>query len=430
MNKRKLAMVASTMTVAALLCYGCASAASGTEASDAPKKGSSEWAELYPLQYSSFATLKDKEDTEGLEGHFSLQYKLLAPAKPAGVNLATDEEGNYLISGMHYDEASGNWVIDDDVYGPLESTILTQGCFACKTTNFDDLVEQNGEGITTQKVTKEFVDQINAQIWDCGTCHSDDPTEGADANLRYFNTVAHGAFDQLAEGDRACGQCHNASMYGQLFKSGEAWESYDPWKYGFDADSFRQAADEYGMATLDEATGIETYVIGHTDLEFTQGSMHSSLGVTCTSCHMPQVSDDASGEAYTDHNASQSPLENETALEYCLSCHENQGITSTEDMAAMVRTLQDEEAAAREALAGKLQILYDAVKAENETGTLDEASLDRARDLYAQAKLYMDWGIKGNASGAKKVVHNPDEAKELLSRAQQAIDEAMGLLEA
>lgn len=428
MNKRKPAIVASTIAIAAVLCYGCAGAAANEAPADNQKKTFGEWAELYPLQYSSFATLKDKDNTDGMEGHYALQFKLLAPAKADVVNLATDDEGNYLISGMHYDEATGNWVIDDDVYGPKENDIITQGCFACKSTNFDDVVNAQGEGISLTKPNDEFIDQINAQVWDCATCHSDDPAKGFDANLYYFKQISHDAAGKLAAGDRVCGQCHNASMYGMLFGSGAAWDSYDPWKYGFDADSFMQAADEYEMTTLDEATGIKTYEIGHTDLEFTQGSNHSALGITCVDCHMPQVTDAESGETYTDHNASQSPLENEAALEYCLTCHKSQGIGTTADMAAMVKSLQEEEAEAQAMLAGELETLYDAIKMATQSGSTDEVALDKARTLYAQAKLYLDWGIAGSASEAKKVVHNPDEAASLLARAEQALDEAMGLM--
>ncbi len=388
-----------------------------------------EWAQNYPLQYDSFATLKTKDNTDSYEGHYSLGLKLLAPIARDGNTILTDENGSLLVEGVEYDEATGRWVVTEGSFAPLASRTDAIGCYSCKTTVFEDVLAESGgdESIAAQPVTQEFLAQVNGQIWDCYFCHTDDPAEGYDADQTLFKEVTGSLYDELDPEDRICGQCHNHSYHTPMFKSVDSWDEYQPFKYGYDADSVLQAEKEAGLGTYEESTGITTYRSSHAEMEVTLDSTHRALGVTCKDCHMPQVTDPETGETYTDHDASQSPLENEAALEYCLTCHAAQGIESTDAMVKMVRDLQDETAQRGAQLTEKLSTLHGLIEEAVAAGDMDEDELNEARDAYTTAKFYAEWGTFGNGSGYVKVVHDPEEIGSLMERADVLMDEAIAL---
>ena len=102
-------------------------ATAGADSADRPKEATgaeyvrvSEWAAEYPTQYESFAQYQVRENVK--HGHYGIGMRLLAPvdrqaydAVPVSTNFNQDENGLYKISGFHYDQATEQWVIDDDV---------------------------------------------------------------------------------------------------------------------------------------------------------------------------------------------------------------------------------------------------------------------------------------------------------------------------
>ena len=388
-----------------------------------------EWAEQYPLQYGSFAQLKEKDWTPGYEGHYSLGLKLLAPISRDGNTILLDENGAMAVDMLEYDEETGRWyACEGGQYDPLNNrTTDLVGCYSCKTSYFEDILPVYGESLAVEPTSAEFLDAVNGQIWDCYLCHTDDPTAGVDNHQTLFKELMGDAYDELTPEDRVCGQCHSHSVHNTMFKSGIAWADYGSFDYGFDADSVLQAEKEAGFGSYEESTGITTYRSSHAELEITLDSNHHALGVTCVDCHMPQITDPETGETFTDHDASQSPLENEASLAYCLTCHEAQGIDSPEAMVQMVKDLQAETADRGEALKAKLADLHDLIEDANQGGTMDEETLNQARDMYTQATFYMEWGTFGNGSAYVKVVHNPEEIQSLQQRADVVLDEAIAL---
>lgn len=386
-----------------------------------------EWAALYPLQYNSFATLKTKDWTPSYEGHYSLGMKQLAPIARDGNTILTDENGNLLVEGVEYDAETGRWYVTDGIYDPVTARTDLIGCYSCKTTVFEDLLAESGESVAAEPVTQEFLDRVNGEIWDCYFCHTANPEEGYDADQTLFVTLTGDLYDSLAPEDRVCGQCHNHTYHTPMFTTVDSWSEYTPFKYGYDADSVLQAEMEAGLGTYEESTGITTYRSSHAEMEVTLDSNHHSLGVTCIDCHMPQVTDETTGQTYTDHDASQSPLENEASLEHCLTCHAAQGIESTEDMVQMVRELQDATAERGQELTDKLAVLHGLIEDATTSGTMDEDLLNQARDAYTRAKFYMEWGTFGNGSEYVKVVHDPEEITSLMERSDVLMDEAIAL---
>ena len=429
--------------LSAVLCIGCAAQGSST-ASDQPAQSNggseneaaaklklSEWAEKYPLQYNSFATLKTKEWTNAYEGHYSLGLKLLAPIardEKNVNNISFDEDGAMAVENLVYDDTIGKWIAGDSKYGPLESRLTdVKGCYQCKTSNFDDLLAGSGESMAAEPLDQEFLDAMNGQIWDCYLCHTETPEDGYDSTITMFSRVTGDTYNDLTPEDRVCGQCHNHVVHNPLFQSGMAWSDYQPFKYGFDADSVLKAEKEYGFGTFEESTGITTYRSSHAELEITLDSNHRSLGVTCVDCHMAEQTDAETGQTYSDHDASGSPLESKAALEYCLTCHKTQGIDSTDQMVEMVKNLQDETAQKGKANKEKLASLHSLIEEANQSGSVDSATLDKARDLYTQAKFYSEWGTFGNGAEYVKVVHNPEVIASLMQRSDTVMDEAIAL---
>ena len=108
-------------------------------------------------------------------------------------------------------------------------------------------------------------------------------------------------------------------------------------------------------------------------------------------------------------------------------CFTTSPVHTLEKNVQMVKDLQAETADRGEALKAKLADLHDLIEDANQGGTMDEETLNQARDMYTQAKFYMEWGTFGNGSAYVKVVHNPEEIQSLQQRADVVLDEAIAL---
>lgn len=380
-----------------------------------------DWGEQYPLEWESYHQKPVKADGK-THGHYDLQEKLLAPVVRDGTNLIKSEDGYYQISGFSWNEEIGAWVIDEDELGAVPANAFKMGCYSCKSSNFDLAYEKWGAEIFTQDPTQEFIDLIDGQVWDCASCHDGDPgTSAPDAQLTFWTQLSREAFDELDPSERVCGQCHNSLDYRSRITDQETMDSFAPYQYGFDIDSLYDAAVEDGIYTVDEETGILLTCLDHPDVEFTQGSAMRELGVTCVNCHMPETTDPETGEVYTSHNAAQSPLENETALEYCLTCHSAQGIETTDQMAQMVRDLQAETAAIEDELDAKFDQAYELIAAAVADGSVDEETLQQVRDDYSHAEAYFH-AVTGSAANGVKVAHNPGATETYNARTGELLD--------
>lgn len=431
--------------------------------SEAERPTLGRWAEVYPLQYGSFAVHDQKCDGQ-YHSHFDLRTKLLAPAvrrvKPDGQldtkllavqpqdvdqselevsgSLPYNTDGYVMVSGLEYDEETGRWYVAPSELDDLSATRERVGCFSCKSTVFNDLYEQEGASLFTQEMTPEFVELLNGQIWNCETCHEavENPdgswelSSQADARLTFWTQLARGSFDRLEPGERSCGQCHNSLDHRRYIVDQQTMDGFAPYRYGFGLDALYDAAMADGVYTVDEATGIKLSCLDHPEVELLQGSPMRALGVTCIDCHMPVTADGPDGEAYTSHNASGSPLENEDALAFCLTCHGAQGIQSTDEMAAMVRELQDETTAVAKDLELRLEHAYELILAACGDPATDPEVLDRCREAYSRAEAYVH-GTTGSTADqplGTKVAHNPPAIASYNAQAKALLDEVVSLL--
>lgn len=453
MRKQKLATAAATLAFCGALgiataLAGCSPQASqaesesqATEATDASgEKTMQEWGEMYPLQYNSYATLNYKQvdfgaedglslyedKTERPHGHFATLAMEVGP-------LARDSEGDLLftdnarfgVDSLEYNSETGQWYVDDSNWVEvINDAGYTKGCYACRSSKFDEAYEQEGAKVFGEPVDQEFADLLNGQLWDCAICHEGTPGDAPDATLTMFTQLSRDAFDSFDPEERACGQCHNTFNHRKFITDQESMDGFDPYKYGTDIDSLLQAELEDGIYDVDEDTGIKIGCFDEPELEMTQGSAMNELGVTCIDCHMPKVTDPETGETYTDHNASGSPLAREESLEYCLTCHTSQGIDSTDAMVDMVRGKQREAREAVAAAQARMDEAYELIKAAVEDGTVDEATLNQVRDEYTYVDAYLHIS-NGDSNG--RVVHNNDKLNDYLARANKRLD---GIMEA
>ena len=361
------------------------------------------------------APVERKARTDG-----QLDTKLLTDGE-----MGYNDGGNLTVAGVWYDSESGHWVVEEGEYGDLSGTRERQGCYACKSSLFEDEYDQSGAEIFGASLTDGFVNSMNGQVWNCGVCHDGDPaTSAPDAQLTYWTQLARDTFNTFDSSERVCGQCHISLDYRSHITDQNVMDSFSPYQYGLDIDSLYEAAVEDGVYSIDEDTGILLTCFDHPEVEFVQGSTMRELGVTCVDCHMVETVDETSGTVYTMHNASGSPLENEEALEYCLTCHKSQGIESTDDMVRMVRNLQEETTAIEEQLKQKFDVAYDLIKSANQNSGTEESLLQQVRDDYSLAEAYFHavCGDVGDEPLGTKVVHNPTATADYNAKTGKLLD--------
>ncbi len=300
-------------------------------------------------------------------------------------------------------------------------------CLVCKTADTKTLYEEYGEDFLSMSYL-DFHDKVG-DFFSCYICHEDNPEEKVGATSVVVRKLAGDYFDKLAPADAACGQCHNAlSSYIRRVVSapGDDLDNLRPYRYGTDADALMKAYMEDGGDKLlfEDKDGVKYFLYNnaqHPEVEMFQGSTHQARGLTCASCHMPKETS-AAGE-YTNHNSSGSVLKNETALNYCLTCHKAQGIESTEAMVTFVKDKQGELIAMHKDVQNRLDKLHGLIV----EGTSDKDVDKKARELYIKAKWYKDYSDAGTQVPGTKAPMGFSTMMNYLQRAAEVTNEAIAL---
>lgn len=337
----------------------------------------------------------------------------------AGTGEAEAEDGGYVHSHA---------TLAEHVEPMLPQEGSSMACIACKSTDFNALYAQEGK----QAFAADATDYVgNGKYWDCNICHADTPGSTLQANLVLYQLIGKTALNQVSTEEAVCGQCHNAvGRYGRAWLANYDGDlgTIDPYRYGFDPDSLKQAFLEDGVkATHEDDTGADVFITQHPDIEIFQGSVHEQLGLTCVSCHMPTKTN-KEGNEYTSHDASSTPLENEEALKFCLTCHESQGVDNVDEMRTFIENaeadLGQKEQVVKEKLSQAKQLL---AKATSEGG-VDEATLSQAREQYATAKWYNVYAHGSAEKAGQKVAHNPTAERFYQEKAAGLLDQAIASL--
>ena len=301
----------------------------------------------------------------------------------------------------------------------LEDVAKTQrphpkaNCLTCKTPNFAKLVNDQGVGVYSMPF--EEVMALMEENISCYTCHGNDAGNAGALVIThsYVDKALGGNASAIDPATLSCGQCHI-----EYYFTREDSETMMPYH---DVESMTPEAilayydgiDFYDW--IQESTGTKLLKAQHPEMEtFLQGK-HAAL-LNCADCHMPmeQAED---GTVYHSHLLV-SPLENETLLSNCATCH---GDT---DMVTMVRRLQSRVTARETEVGNKLSDMKDALAEAVASGKRTEAELEALRKLHREAQWFFDFCYVENSEGA----HNSELSMSCLDIAEAKIDEAMALL--
>lgn len=381
----------------------------------------SEWKTRYPAQYYSFAGGADDMDDMG--GYIT--------------DTGNTHSHATLFANM----------------GPFAKST----CISCKSVAFNDWYDEYGYDVFYERYNEDTGDRWaqllqGEDVWSCDTCHADidNPTESVGAQIMTFETFGGDLLDQLDPQTAACGQCHNGLGPWNNLRILDGVDlsttEVSAYRYGCDPGALLKATLEDATPTSESPNGktyspttgshaqcdeeLDIYRIdngGHFDVEIFQGSVMQQAGLTCTSCHMPQVTT-VSGETYTSHDASGSPLDSYAALTGCLDCHKNQGIETQEDMVQFVRDKQQELADRDAEVAAKQDEVYEILRTAILSGDFDEETLDEARYDYAAAAYYKEYVFNEAEKAGEKVAHNPDMSFKYLDTAMALLEDAVALL--
>lgn len=327
-------------------------------------------------------------------------------------------------------------------------------CIACKSDLFneayaelgDDMFKKDADGkVPAMSDLSPELQEKAQDMWTCTTCHEGSPEGAVSSQIEYFNMLGADLIAEISDNVAACGQCHNALSPVRAIDGLELTNT-NPYKYGITPDGFRQfSLEEGGVILEDEATGIVVVRGNHPTVEMFHGSQHEAMGLDCSDCHMITMTSE-DGKSYTSHNASGLISQNNLALEKCLDCHKTQnGLETPKDMLYFLRAKQTELANKQGAVQTKLNALYDQILAAVQSGDVDEATLDAAREAYGRATGYIEWGpqsfittfsnknistnpLGGSDGRGATAAHNFDGSMDYLARAEAMIDDASAAL--
>ncbi len=448
MRLRKHHIVAICMTlilwVSAGVVIGCGQRGDGAQTGQQPSSASRQdgadagttrdYAEAYPLQYAGLQ--QARVNSNGVTvGHSAERVGDTCEAptiRDRNGDPVPDENGNVQMIPESYDAASGTYdidLLDDEV---LVDMNLMSGCVSCKSTRFEKLYDEQGAAAFTSPYNASARAIVDGDYFDCAMCHEGDPGKASmRPGLMYFQVLGAGLADRLDERNAVCAQCHNSYDYRSSIKTEDDLRTMKAYRNGYDVDALFETCWEDGVNfELDEETGLVKSCLVHPTIELFMDTKMQLLGVTCADCHMPKaLSDD--GEEYTDHFAANSPIENENALSYCLNCHEQMGISSTERMAAFVRDRESQMAAGIETLQERRAAFGEKLEQalNRQSGSDAEVAdwADAAKKLYAKVTWYECCLLTGPAELPGSQVAMMDW-RGILDKANSVCDEGVALL--
>ena len=286
-------------------------------------------------------------------------------------------------------------------------------CLTCKTPNFAKLVNDQGVGVYTMPFDEAMA--LMEESVSCYTCHGNEAGNKGELVVThsYVNTALGENVGKIDPATLSCGQCHIEYYFTPADK-----ETMMPYS------SVEEMTPEAILAYYDamdfadwtqESTGAKLLKAQHPEMETYLAGKHAKL-LNCADCHMP-LEETEDGTVYHSHLLV-SPLENESLLQSCATCHGNT------DMTTVVRQIQEQVTGRETEVGNKLSAFKDALAAAVTEGKLAEEELDAVRKLYREAQWFFDFCYVENAEGA----HNSELAFRCLDTSENIIDEGMVLL--
>ncbi|WP_259650933.1 ammonia-forming cytochrome c nitrite reductase subunit c552 [Shewanella colwelliana] len=267
----------------------------------------------YPQQYDSWlATSEQTARTDMLASYPA------AVILWAGSSFAKEYNSP---RGHHFAVADVTHTLRTGVTPDAGKKGLSASCWTCKTPDAPRLMNELGvEGFSAKNFT-ELGREIKSVVY-CNDCHENGSAKLALPRPHAQDAMAkvHLPFDKQdinMQGSQVCGQCH-VTYYFQPERSNKV---NIPWIFGSSADLIEKYYDTRRFYEwIHPISKTPILKARHPEFEHWSRSEHAKQGVSCVSCHMPEVSDDK-GNRFTDHKVSK-------ALDHyqqvCQSCHGDQ----------------------------------------------------------------------------------------------------------
>ena len=318
-----------------------------------------------------------------------------------------------------YGSARGHEYCLEDVAHTARPKLLAN-CLTCKTPNFAKLV--NDQGVSAYKIPFDEAMAMMEESVSCYTCHGNEAGEKGKLVVTHsYVTKALGENAQKIDpATLSCGQCHIEYYFTPADKETmmpyDSVESMTPEKILAYYDEMVLPDGTVGFSDwTQESTGAKLLKAQHPETETFLTGKHAKL-LNCADCHMP-LEESEDGTVYHSHLLV-SPLENETLLKSCATCHKDA------DMVSVVHKIQEKVTGRETEVGNKLSAFKDALAAAVTEGKMAEEELDAVRKLYREAQWFFDFCYVENAEGA----HNSELAFRCLDTSEKKIDEGMALL--
>lgn len=382
------------------LCIGIfATACSG----GADKEGiisAKDWAEEHPEIYASYQENSEMEETT-YGGSVPIDYLEKYPY------LKVLYEGNSF--SVEYLRARGHVYALEDIIN-TERAKPGASCLSCKTSGFLELLDEHG--VEANAMNFEELDKSQMETISCYDCHRNEP--GVITITReHLNTALEGLDGEFKDKDLVCAQCHV-----EYHLDPESKEVIMPSVNGLTPQEMMAFYDEIGYTDwVHPSAGTELLKVQHPEWETFQGSVHNSMGVTCTVCHMPDMEVEG-GEKLPQHQWT-SPLKSIEAS--CLGCHQD----FTAD--SLTKRVEDLQGAVEDKMNETALLIVDLIETlkNAEADGIPEADVVEARKLHRAAQWYWDFVFVENSEG----FHNNALSHELLDESRNLTEEALALLQ-
>ena len=360
------------------------------------------WKDIYPNEYATYEDNASNSPDSGKHNYLELYPALNTMYKGYAFALGYDEASSHLYSLESVKNSPRT----------IEKEQLAN-CISCKTPQFTNMVNTEGEEVYTQKfndLINEFTEPIS-----CANCHANDPQTLTVGNQFFVKAIGDDASKVPMEA-QVCGQCHNEYYFNPDTKA-----TSNPYT-GLDAmtpDAILAYYDEIGFKDWEHPlTGAAMIKVQHPEFETIYGGKQTQMaksGYSCADCHMGTTTA-SDGTEFASHEW-KSPLENQELLDSkCKSCHA--------DLKKQVADWQAEEEERVTSISEKIEDMINKIAEQKDAGTLSDEQLAKLQNLHRTAQFYWDFVMVENSEGA----HNPELTFETLDKAEAAVDEALGML--
>ena len=393
---KKIIAFAFVMT----LCLAVAVCAMAATPANVAEKGTgitvipaTDWATVYPDVYESYmANADNSEATDYVQDY---------------PYIATVYEG--MAFNTYYLSARGHYYTVQEITETGRPHKLAN-CWTCKTADFTVMTLNDGDSAYSLPFD-DVLASVNEAVG-CFTCHANDPSQGVTVTHTYLVDAMGDDFESVAAADASCGQCHVEYYFDPDTKATTL--PYTS-KASMNPDDMYEFYESTGFYDYENPrTGVKQLKAQHPEYEtYTgEGSVHAGM-FTCADCHMETVTKE-DGTTYKSHYLT-SPLQSETIMASCNTCHG--------DITAKVTEIQTAMEDRTNAIGLKLEELTNKLADAVASGDYTEEELDAIRALNRKGQWYWDFVFVENSEGA----HNSTLDNSCLDKAEELIDQALGM---